>query len=659
MSRKKKDLEDEIDFIDEDLDEDDDLDEDAEEESDPDPIKDQEKEIKREREQEELAADTDNNDVPAGELLPPDDDIEVVDEKKGGNAELFVVDGVIQVCVGCGDRLTVRNVDFDRNRCKRNGWKDPVTFVCEQEECQEYRRAEQDDKSTNEEEGDAVDDVAAVYTYTRVEDGHVVAERPRVEGDGLVSVLADIDDETPRLVKVRLQAGIPLDFFRSESRAPRGCYPVSPRPALPPSSPSESPVIPVHERPLPSSQVVNSEEVFRRIDRRRKIEDDVYGREHEPEPIPPPKDETEAIERQVAEIVEAEKKRIEEAARKIVRKRRVRYKDKETPHLRLLCGITTRALAAVLDTFEFNKPFQVLDRSLLYNMRTKYGRWYNALQVYARTNGCDIRDATRRAQYKYLEDCADDGADDYADELGGSDRGPKDEVVTIGPEREPLDVEVVMVGGAAISMTHAEAEALLKPPKTKVEILPDGSTRIHVVKEFKAPAKIALRASRRVRKLISPGTYGELMNMLPYRMEQMMTREEEAFYKDYANGNLSRDELKKKHWDFNEEDILLIENRIVNHAFRMKLVALLPENSSRSAEQQMAENWAREAKLISKTSGGAINGSIQAGKLDRYGRRCALNSFWTAPLAETYGGWQPSEGGRGPDRDDYSEDSAA
>ena len=40
--------------------------------------------------------------------------------------------------------------------------------------------------------------------------------------------------------------------------------------------------------------------------------------------------------------------------------------------------------------------------------------------------------------------------------------------------------------------------------------------------------------------------------------------------------------------------------------------------------------------LISKTRGESIGGHIEAGKLNRYGQRMALNSFRTAPLRETF-----------------------
>ena len=97
-------------------------------------------------------------------------------------------------------------------------------------------------------------------------------------------------------------------------------------------------------------------------------------------PLPPPKDEVEAMEREAARILEERLEKEEMDRRRIVRKRRPKFKRKETPNLRLRFKFTPRQVADVLGIPLFNKPFRVLDRSLLYDTnpetKTIFRKWY-------------------------------------------------------------------------------------------------------------------------------------------------------------------------------------------------------------------------------------------------------------------------------------------
>jgi hypothetical protein len=374
-------------------------------------------------------------------------------------------------------------------------------------------------------------------------------------------------------------------------------------------------------------------------------------------PEPPPKDEIEAIEREAKRIEKERLEREEMEKRKIVRKRRVRPpKPKETPNLRLQYKFSTRQLADVMAIPLFNEPFRAPDRSLLYdsNPRTKtiYRKWYTQIAKNAEERGVPIREGRRRGDTKY-ENLLDKQEKTEFEIIDG-----KPTVVSAGHVPPVMQ----MINGCAIFMDAADAVDEVPsppPPKTHTEVLPDGSTKVHVVKQLAMPNKIHRGASAKFSVQKSPSTYGELINSLPYIWPTMLTIEERAFYRDYADRNLTAAQLKVKHGEKTDDDILLLENRAIRHAFKLRLLdPPLTELLYRDFELDLDEDWKHDIQMISKTGGGYIGGHVTGGKLDRYGRTMKLNSFRTRPIRETAGGSFAADNGA-PEYDDFGDESAA
>jgi hypothetical protein len=361
---------------------------------------------------------------------------------------------------------------------------------------------------------------------------------------------------------------------------------------------------------------------------------------------PPPKDETEAIEREAKRILKERLEKEEMERRKIVRKRRPRVKLKETPNLRRRYKFKTRQLANIMEIPLFNKPFPILDRSRLYDPTSIFHKWYRQLERDAKERGVSILDARRRGDARY---------EDYT--------RWKTEFEIV--EGKPIDVnvgyvmpEIVMIDGVAISVDPVKAEASAPPPTTVQEVLPDGSTKTHMVKQLAMPQKIKRSVGVKTPHLKSPSTYGELINALPYRQTTMLTIEERNFYRDYAAGNLTRAALEKKHGEKTDDEILLLENRAIRHAFKYRLLEPPLEAFEHDFERLLDEDHKLDELLVSKTGGGNIGGRIISGKLDRYGRTTQLNSFRTPPVKAGRGGQGAVDNGA-PDYDDFGDESAA
>jgi hypothetical protein len=483
----------------------------------------------------------------------------------------------------------------------------------------------------------------------------VKRERPkkiRSDGEGVVPVASDFsgDDEVPLLVRIRNGFRPPhkgtkpllpgVEFFSTkrchahEIDACVKCFPVS------------------------NADIVERQKV---IDAHRDQQDaerwaELVRRGLAPEP--PPKDEIEAIEREAKRIEKERIEKEEKERRKIVKKRRVRPpKPKETPNLRLQYKFSTRQLADVMDVLLFNKKFQVRDRSLLYdsNPKTKtiYRKWYTQIAENAAERGVPIRQGRRRGDSRY-ENLLDKQEKTEFEIIDG-----KPVVVSAGY----VPPEIVMIDGVAVSVDPVDVESLAPPappapPKTVTEILPDGSTRVHIVKEFGLPDKIKRRVRIESPVQKSPSTYGDLINALTYRWETMLTIEERAFYRDYAARNLTAKQLDEKHGEKTDEDILLLENRAIRHAFKLRLLDPPLEALYREFELDLDEDYRLDALMVSKSGGGYIGGHVTGGKLDRYGRTMKLNSFRTRPIRETGGGSSEADNGA-PDYDSFGDESAA
>jgi hypothetical protein len=71
--------------------------------------------------------------------------------------------------------------------------------------------------------------------------------------------------------------------------------------------------------------------------------------------------------------------------------------------------------------------------------------------------------------------------------------------------------------------------------------------------------------------LLRPGTLAQWRTMLPLKWVTCVTEAEKSFYRDYANCNLTKAEMKAKYGEVSDENIRLLENRIVRRGFYLKL----------------------------------------------------------------------------------------
>jgi hypothetical protein len=173
------------------------------------------------------------------------------------------------------------------------------------------------------------------------------------------------------------------------------------------------------------------------------------------------------------------------------------------------------------------------------------------------------------------------------------------------------------------------------------------------------------RAGRR-----HPQTLAELLNMLPLALFPLFTPGQIAFYKDYAGGNLRKEELEFRiangfygRAGFETQDYLLVlENRIVVRGWQRLL--LKPKTEVRVEDFDRLLHAGHDAETLAIASGAAsIGGSIISSKWkDTPGKtfsRNGLDSFeHSGQIKEGDGPGDFSQEGS-PDYDDFSDEGAA
>ena len=100
---------------------------------------------------------------------------------------------------------------------------------------------------------------------------------------------------------------------------------------------------------------------------------------------------------------------------------------------------------------------------------------------------------------------------------------------------------------------------------------------------------------------IRPGTLAEWKNMLPSKWVTCVTEAEKSFYKEYAARNLTVAEMKAKYGEVSDENIRLLENKIVRRGFYLKLFnppigGVKPADFERDRDRA----WALEEQAIAK-----------------------------------------------------------
>ncbi len=506
-----------------------------------------------------------------------------------------------------------------------------------------------EDDSEEESEDEPEDEPEGTSTH-KIKVKRERLKKIRSDGEGVVSIASDFsgDDEVPLLVRIRKGFRPPdigtntvlpgAEFFSTKRCKAHGidacpeCFPVN------------------NNALLKQQEKIK---ILRDQEEAEAFADDVR-RGLITVPEPPPKDELEAIEREAKRIEKERLEKEEIERRKIVKKRRVRPpKPKETPNLRRQYKFTTRQLAEVMDVPLFNKPFRVPDRSLLYdsNLKTKtiYRKWYTQIAKNAEERGVPIWEGRRRGDARY-ENVLDKHEKTEFEIIDG-----KPTVVSVGY----TPPEIVMIDGVAVCVDEVPTPPSPQLPKIVNEVLPNGSVKTHVVKILEAPAKIKRASGPKIPVQKSPSTYGELINSLPYHGETMLTKEERDFYRDYAARNLTAEQLKDKHGEKTDEDILLLENRAIRHAFKLRLLDPPLEDLYRDFKLDLDEAYKLDVSMISKSGGGYIGGRVTGGKLDRYGRTMQLNSFRTRPIRESCGAGSSKADNGAPDFDDFGDESAA
>ena len=174
-------------------------------------------------------------------------------------------------------------------------------------------------------------------------------------------------------------------------------------------------------------------------------------------------------------------------------------------------------------------------------------------------------------------------------------------------------------------------------------------------------AKDRVKAGLGVRVLVRPGTMPEWKSLLPTRQAPCLSDKEIAFYKDYAARNLSAEEMKTKHGEVSEDQIMGLENRIIKRAFFVRI--LNPSLGIRPAsfERDLHEGWGLELRAIG--AGVSYVGSVHnSGEYSADGRQRGLRNFKTGagarggPRAAESSGEGTVDAGM---HDDYSEDSGS
>jgi hypothetical protein len=190
-----------------------------------------------------------------------------------------------------------------------------------------------------------------------------------------------------------------------------------------------------------------------------------------------------------------------------------------------------------------------------------------------------------------------------------------------------------------------------KPEKPMTKIIqvpgPDGALQERVCTVFPM-TRGRRRASSKVPTVSEPRS----------KKVTALTEKESSFYRDYAANNLTVPQMIEKYGAWTDDEIRDLENRIIRHATKVRLVEVLPDNSTDEYTRGLDEARAAAETSVDKSGGGSIGaGGIHHGKLGKYGSRRGLDSFRT-PLPKMDGsGWSPSARDGVPESDDFGEES--
>ncbi len=166
-----------------------------------------------------------------------------------------------------------------------------------------------------------------------------------------------------------------------------------------------------------------------------------------------------------------------------------------------------------------------------------------------------------------------------------------------------------------------------------------------------------------------PRTMEELLNMLPMRWMSIFSVGQVQFYKDYASGNYTIEELEQRRAEgvyarrgFEEPDYLIrLENEIIRRAWARLLLPLPAggDHHAKDFEVLLDESYAAVVQGID-VGAESIGGSVIGMKYKPNGFRARLNSFDNidGKITEEGGGDYPSfDSASGSLRDDYGEES--
>jgi hypothetical protein len=169
--------------------------------------------------------------------------------------------------------------------------------------------------------------------------------------------------------------------------------------------------------------------------------------------------------------------------------------------------------------------------------------------------------------------------------------------------------------------TRYETETIKEftsPIESRVEII-DGVAHVTRVAALAPADQRAVNSTQKV--LVRPGTMDEWYAMrngaqlvkLPF-----IEPHDAAFYRAYANRNLSPDEMRAQFGQVEEDSIIALENRIIKHALHLGLLrpplevaaAMVKRREQNEFERGLDESWQMETRSIGKhISWGAIGGT--------------------------------------------------
>jgi hypothetical protein len=191
-----------------------------------------------------------------------------------------------------------------------------------------------------------------------------------------------------------------------------------------------------------------------------------------------------------------------------------------------------------------------------------------------------------------------------------------------------------------------------KPEKPMTKIVrvpgPDGVLREHICTVLPMKKRVLRRAGSKVPTVSEPRS----------KKVTALSERESSFYRDYASNNLSVDRMVEKHGAWTDDEIRDLENRIIRHATKVRLVEVLPDNSTDEYTRGLDEARAAAETSVDKSGGGSIGASgVHRGKLGKYGDQRGLDDFRT-PLPKMDGsGWSPLSRDGAPEADNYGEES--